>query len=179
MKPHRCLNVFPLILLLLAVSVSCAPAAGGPIALASFTENYVSVSITLQHDAAGNALLAAAFTPDAGHHLYSKDIPIDGLEGVGRPTLLELTPASQMTALGELTESVEAREPDFEPKELLVYPDGPVTLSLPVRLPAGNDWIDAEVKITYMACTAHQCKPPVEGKIVQVRIPGAEMFAGR
>jgi hypothetical protein len=108
--------------------------------------------------------------------LYSTHIPINGLEGLGRPTLLELTEGSQMTALGTLTESVQAQAPDFEPKELLVYPAGAVTLSLPVELPPGSDWSDDQVKVTYMACSAYQCKPPVVGKIVPIRIPGAKLF---
>jgi hypothetical protein len=147
--------------------------------LASFTEKYVAVAIYLEHTPDGTAILSATFTPSKGHHLYSKDIPANGLMGLGRPTLLALTDGSQMTALGELIESVKAQEPDFEPKDLLVYPAGPVTLRLPVELPPGNDWIDDEVKITYMACTAYQCKPPVEGKIVPVRIPGAEMVTSQ
>jgi hypothetical protein len=81
-----------------------------------------------------------------------------------------------MIAAGELNESVAAQEPEFEPKELLVYPEGPVTLYLPIQLPPGSEWIDDEIRITYMACTAYQCKPPVEGKVVQVRVPGAEAF---
>ncbi len=174
MKLHRYLNVLLLVVLLSAAGVSCTPAGSKPLALASFTENYVDVSISLEHDSAGNYFLSATFTPPQGHHLYSKDIPANGLDGLGRPTLLELTGESQMKALGELTESVEAQEPDFEPKELLVYPAGPVTLRLPVQLPPGDKWVNDEVKITYMACSAHQCKPPVEGKIVTVRVPGAD-----
>lgn len=165
-----------LLILLLSAIVSCAPAPGKPIALASFREKFVDVSISLERDSNGGAVLSATFTPSQDHHLYSKDIPINGLEGLGRPTLLELTEKSQMTTLGELIESVPAQEPDFEPKELLVYPAGPVTLKLPVKLPPGNDWIDDQVKITYMACSAYQCKPPVEGKIVSVRIPGVDAF---
>lgn len=165
-----------LLILLLSAIVSCAPAPGKPIALASFREKFVDVSISLERDSNGGAVLSATFTPSQDHHLYSKDIPINGLEGLGRPTLLELTEKSQMTTLGELIESVPAQEPDFEPKELLVYPAGPVTLKLPVKLPPGNDWIDDRIKITYMACSAYQCKPPVEGKIVSVRIPGVDAF---
>ncbi len=179
MKLHRCFNVLLSTLLLLVASVSCAPTASKPFALASFTENYVSVSIVLERASTGNTFLSATFTPPEGHHLYSKDIPINGLKGLGRPTLLELTAKSQMTTLGELTESVPAQEPDFEPKELLVYPAGPVTLRLPVQLPSGKGWIDDEVKITYMACSAYQCKPPVEGKAVPIRVPGAEAFDSR
>ncbi len=176
MKLRPFFSVLLLAMLLSAVSVACTPAQIESIALASFTENYVDVSIFLERNQAGSAFLSATFTPPDGHHLYSKDIPADGLEGLGRPTLLELTAESQLIAVGELTASAQAQEPDFEPKELLVYPEGPVTLTLPVELPPGNDWIDDEIKITYMACSAYQCKPPVEGKIVQIRIPGAEAF---
>jgi hypothetical protein len=41
-------------------------------------------------------------------------------------------------------------------------------------LPPGADWMEDELSITFMACSANQCKPPVEGKIVPVRIPGAD-----
>lgn len=176
MKLRFSFNVLLLIMLSVITGVSCTPAQSGPITLASFTEKYVEVSISLEHGRDGNTFLSATFTPSEGHHLYSKDIPINGLEGLGRPTLLELTEESQMMSLGALIESVQAQEPDFEPKELLVYPAGPVTLRLPIRLPPGNAWIDDEIKITYMACSAYQCKPPVEGKIVRVRIPGAGAF---
>jgi hypothetical protein len=176
MKLRLCLNVLLSLVLLSAVSISCAPASSGSLALASFTENDVGVSIYLERDSAGNTLLSATFTPPDGHHVYSKDISIHGVMGLGRPTLLELTEESQITALGKLIESAKAQEPDFEPKELLVYPEGPVTLSLPVELIPGSDWIDDEIRVTYMACSAYQCKPPVEGKIVPVRIPGAEVF---
>ncbi len=93
---------------------------------------------------------------------------------MGRPTLLELTPNSHMKATGPLTENKKPQAPDFEPKELLVYPQGPVTLSLPVDLPPGAEWVEDELSVTYMACSASQCKPPVEAKIVPVRIPGAD-----
>ena len=179
MKLRLFFSVLSIIFLLAAVNAACTPASGELIVLASFTENYVSVSISLERDPVGGAFLSATFTPPDGHHLYSKDIPASGLDGLGRPTLLELAAESRMTSLGQLTESVQAQEPDFEPRELLVYPEGPVTLRLPVELPPGEDWVAEEIKVTYMACSAYQCKPPVEGKIVQIRIPGAEMFDGQ
>lgn len=156
--------------------VFCTPAAEGPILLASLTENYVEVSIFLEQNAAGNYMLSATFTPPQGYHLYSKDIPVTGIEGLGRPTLLALTSKSVMKANGVLTESAKAEAPKFEPRELFVYPLGAVTLRLPVELPPGNDWIDDEVQVTYMACSASLCKPPVVGKIVSIRIPGADML---
>jgi hypothetical protein len=174
MKLRFFLGVLLLTTMLLGTSVSCTPTAAQPISLMSFTENYVDVAIYLERNSAGNYFLSATFTPPNGYHLYSKDIPLKGINGLGRPTLLELTTASQMRAIGELTESAKAGEPGFEPKELLVYPLGAVTLSLPVELPPGRDWIEDEIKITYMTCSDSQCKPPVEGKIVSVRIPGTD-----
>lgn len=176
MKFRVFLNVLPWISLLLATSLSCASAPRESIALASFSENYVDVHIYLERNSTGKYFLSATFTPPDGYHLYSKDIPLMGADGLGRPTLLELTSASRMEAMGELIESVAAQEPDFEPKELFVYPTGPVTLSLPVQLPSGDDWVDDQLKITYMACSAVQCKPPVMGKIVSVRLPGANVL---
>ena len=99
------------------------------------------------------------------------------VEGLGRPTLLEVPSESHMKPLGELIESVPAEVPNFEPRELLVYPAGAVTLSLPVELPEGNDWVEDVVKVTYMSCSETGCKPPVVGKLVAVRIPGADIMA--
>lgn len=166
-----------LYLFLGAVLVSCMSSTSETIALASFTENYVEVSIYLEDDPQGNYLLSATFTPPDGYHLYSKDIPITGIDGLGKPTLLELSADSQINAIGDLMESVQTQEPGFEPKELLVYPHGPVTLSLPVELPSGDGWIEEELEITYMACSGSQCKPPVVAKRVLVPIPSAGIFA--
>ena len=105
MKLRSFLSVLLLTTLLLASSVSCAPAPSQSVALASFIENYVEVSIYLEDDSAGNYFLSATFTPPDGYHLYSKDIPLMGANGLGRPTLLELTSDSRMKAIGELVES--------------------------------------------------------------------------
>lgn len=162
--------------MVVAASASCAPVKSKHILLAAFTENDVGVSIFLEPQSEEKYILSATFTPPEGYHLYSKDIPLTGIDGVGRPTLIELTPTSQLNAAGDLRESVKAQEPDFEPKALLIYPAGPVTLSLPVELPTGNGWTEAEVQITYMACSASQCKLPVVGKRVLIAVPGAAMF---
>jgi hypothetical protein len=175
LKLRLCLHVLLLAISLSAAGVACAPVPSGPVSLVSFTENYVEVSISLERSAEGNYILSGTFTPPDGYHLYSKDIPLNGVNGLGRPTLLELGPDGPIKANGELRESVKAEAPNFEPKELLVYPLGPVTLSLPVELPGGGDPIDAEIKVTYMTCSANLCKPPVEGKIIAIRIPGVNI----
>lgn len=148
-------------------------APGSPLTLASFTESEVTVDITLEQDVSGQVYLAATFTPEEGEHLYSKDIPRNGVNGLGRPTLLELAPESKLVATGVLTESVVAVSVDDSP-ELMVYPEGPVTLRLPVTLPDGEGWFDEQVSVTYMACADGQCCPPVVGKLVPVRVPGSD-----
>ena len=155
--------------------LSTAPQ-GVSLSLASFTENYVDVSIQLEGNVSEGYFLSATFTPPDGYHLYSKDIPLNGVDGLGRPTLLELTENSQIHAIGMLTESVKTMESNFEPKELSVYPHGAVTLSLPVELPAGDTWLDDTVKVTFMACSESTCKPPVTGKIVPIRVPGVDVY---
>ncbi len=166
--------------LIISLAVTSCVAADSPsefpIALATFTENDVDVSIQLERNDEGNYFLSAEFSPPAGYYLYSKDIPLTGVDGLGRPTLLTLTPASQLKTAGGLVESVKAKEPEFEPKGLLVYPSGAVTLSLPVELPAGSDWVDETVKVTFMTCNNQGCKPPVMGKLVSIRVPGADTF---
>jgi len=165
-----------LTLIMAVITTSCNSRVRSPYELAAFTENEVTVSIYLDKNADGEYFLSATFTPPDGYHLYSKDIPITGVDGLGRPTLLELTEESQMKSLGALVESVNAEIPNFEPKELLVYPPGPLALSLPVELPQGDGWVKDVIKITYMACSDGGCKAPVTGKLVVVRIPSVELF---
>ncbi len=161
-----------LVLLSTCLQVSCNRA-GMPIELATFTESKVSVEISLDVDENDQAWLIATFTPEAGKHLYSKDIPRDGVDGLGRPTLLEVVPGSRIKAAGKLSESVAAFLND-EMQGLPTYPEGPVTLSLPISLPEGTGWFDEQVSITYMACSAGACYPPVVEKLVPVRLPGEE-----
>jgi hypothetical protein len=146
------------------------------VSLAAFTANDVYVSIQLEGDQNMVPLLSATFIPPDGYHLYSKDVPRKGTNGLGRPTLLELMAGSRMKAISELMESVAPQVPSFEPKELLVYPSGEVTLSMEVELPPGDEWLDDSVSVTYMACSDQLCKPPVVAKIVAVRIPAADFF---
>ena len=153
---------------------ACASSTSGfvsPHQLAAFSQNSVSVAIALQQEASGNTFLTATFTPISGDHLYSKDIPREGVDGEGRPTLLELTLQSALRATGELKASVEDEVFSTGPEALKVYPSGPVTLRLPVSLPAGRGWYDDQVSVTYMACSQTTCKAPVVGKIVRVLIP--------
>ena len=172
------LNI-PIFLILIVSSISCraTPALGDSLELATSTENNVEVTIMLERFNNDQFFLSATFTPqNPGLHLYSKDIPKTGVEGLGRPTLLELSEGSSLQALSELAESVAPQAPNTPPFELLTYPAGPVTLSLPVLLPDGNAWSDDEVIVTYMACDEQGCRPPVQQKPIAIKIPGKGLF---
>ena len=169
------------LLTLIIFFTACAPKAILPpdshLSLAAFSENSVGVSIALTRDVFGQIFLTATFTPPPDHHLYSKDIPITGVDGLGRPTLLELSGNSKIQIIGQLIENVPAAMEQFESLQLPVYPVGAVTLSLPILLPQGTDWVDDTVVITFMACGDNGCKPPVMRKVVAVRVPGTELIA--
>jgi len=163
-------------------TTSCQPAAvlepGQTLQLASSAENNVEVTIALTRDESGQFILSATFTPQLlNMHLYSKEIPRNGVEGVGRPTLLELSQGSSLKANGDLIESVSSSQSSsFDSEGLLLYPAGPVTFSLPVLLPDGNDWVNEEVIVTYMACDDRGCRAPVEQKPISIKIPGMGLF---
>lgn len=166
---------------MLFITASCRPASvlepGQTLQLATSTENKVEVTIALTRENSGQFILSATFTPQlASLHLYSKEIPRNGVEGLGRPTLLELAEGSALKANGDLIESILASQASLDPENLLVYPAGPVTLSLPVLLPDGNNWVNDEVIVTYMTCDGQGCRAPVQQKPIAIKIPGNGLF---
>jgi hypothetical protein len=169
-------------LLALIGATACQPAPvlepGQTLQLATSAENKVEVTIALIRNEDGQFILSATFTPQLlNMHLYSKEIPRNGVEGVGRPTLLELAEGSALKANGEVTESiVSSQSSSFDAEGLLLYPAGPVTLSLPVLLPDGNDWVNDEVIVTYMACDDRGCRAPVQQKPIAIKIPSMGLF---
>lgn len=161
-----------LLLFLLLLLTACQPAQNQTLELTRSTESFVEVVITLTRAAEGQAYLSATFTPtESKLHLYSKDIPLGGVDGLGRPALLELPKDSLIQINGELTESVPSQSLLADEPDLLMYPEGSITLTLPVTLPPGKDWFDDRVIVTYMACSGYNCRPPVEGKVIPIHIP--------
>ncbi len=151
---------------------SCQPVSPAVIELANFQENFVDVKVTLLRAEDGQPSLAATFTPlEPNLRLYSKDIPRSGVDGVGRPALIEIPPDSDLRAAGSLRESVAPQSVFMDTPELPVYPPGSVTFFLPVILPPGSGWVTREILVTYMACSDYACRAPVEGKVVPVYIP--------
>ena len=94
----------------------------------------VKLSVSLSKGDGGKRWLQATFAPtQAKYHVYSKDLPREGVNFIGRPTLIELPTHSAISDVGSLT----ADQPVETLDGLEVYPDGPVTLTLPFTLSAG------------------------------------------
>lgn len=136
--------------------------------LLTLTERNVTVVIHLEHGEGAAATLVGTFTPDDHEpplHLY--DIALIGDAG-GVATRMDLEPGPA-EATGPLT----ADQTPHDHAGVSIYPDGPVTLRLPIRLPAGPPDGTAEVgvKLSYMACTMEACLRPLMGKVVTLSLP--------
>ena len=169
--PMRC---NPL-LILLATLLLTPVFAGEP--LASFTKNDVTVVITLEPGAAPDqATLIGVFTPKLLSdplHLYG--IGISGKEG-GVATRIAIAPDQAAAATGPLVADKKAYDHDG----VDVYPDGPVTVRLPVRLPASEDGAPVETKlqVSYMACTTKLCPYlPLIDHAVKINLPSVRRVA--
>jgi thiol-disulfide isomerase/thioredoxin len=142
--------------------------------LGAMTRSGVRVDLTLQEDRSHRSWLAATFIPQAADtHLYAKSLPENGVNGLGRPTRLSVVTASGIQLTGELIADRPEREDRLDTLNtiLLVYPPGPVTLLVPVRITAPAR---AEVSLSYMACGAEGCRPPVQDARVVVTFPPAQ-----
>lgn len=144
-------------------------AAGGGRAtspLAQFSDQGVSVTIGVKDRSSTRATLVATFTPDRpGFHLYSVDMPATGINGVGRP--ISMVAQGALTSSGPLTAETRATTLTLAGTGLTlpVYPDGPVTVDLPVTI-AGRS--EATLLVGYAACSKTTCLPPVSGHRVQL-----------
>ncbi len=96
----------------------------------------------------------------------------------GRLFTLELVSSASIRPAGPLV----ADQPTIELQVAAlgltfpVYPEGAVTLRLPVTLTA-KDSATAVLSVTYMACSDRICLPPVIDKRIAVRIPASAASA--
>jgi thioredoxin 1 len=148
-------------------------------ALGSFSQGGVRVDITLQEDASfpndpsRQRWIAAAFVPERSDaHLYAKELPAHGVDGLGRPTQLSVVSSSGVRVIGDPVADRRVRADVIEELHLSlpVYPNGPVTLRLPVTLERGAR---AELSVSYMACGGIGCQPPVSDKRIDVMLSSA------
>ncbi|MFF8835740.1 hypothetical protein [Streptomyces sp. NPDC015130] len=137
-------------------------------AVTEFNENGVTVRLSVADWKSDAGTLVATFTPDeAGFHLYSTALPAEGVEGVGRPT--EVRPVGSVATAGAMTVDKQVKSitvPGVR-AALPVYPDGPVTVTLPIRATAPGE---AKVLIGYASCSSTEgCTIPVADRAVALR----------
>lgn len=140
------------------------------------TEHDVEVRIDVIKRLDGQLSLSGTFTPTREQfYLYSKDLPKDGLNGLGRPTLLEVVKSDSIKVTGplEANQPVQNVRVDILDLSFPVYPVGPVTLSLPFEFTGKDSSASLEVNITYMACSDRTCLPPVIDKHLSITVPSS------
>jgi thiol-disulfide isomerase/thioredoxin len=143
--------------------------------LASVTERGVRVTLALEQDSEARAWLAATFAPvDRDTHIYSKDLPSGGVNGLGRPTRLAVVSSTGLTMAGAVVADRPASDDrvDVLQTTLSVYPPGAVTLRAPVTIADVRSGARAEVSVGYMACGPKGCLPPVVDKRIAIAVPG-------
>jgi hypothetical protein len=144
-------------------------------ALWEFSKNGVSTKIELRESPSGQLELLGTFTPTLEHfHLYSKDLPRNGLNGLGRPTLLEVvSPSGAIRLKGALKAYQTPHDLYFKILDLSfpVYPEGAVMLGLPFEFIGTADADSVELSVTYMACSDQTCLAPVVDKHITINIP--------
>lgn len=145
-----------------------ASAAGGDGAAGRLHAGGVSVVVRWRGSAPAPRL-EATYTPDEpGYHLYGTELPPLGVDGLGRPTRLEVGGAATATAAPAPDRPSRPEPVAGASRPVPVYPPGPVTLSLPTRLaPTGVP----RVWVSYAACSATACLPPVTHEPVDVTPP--------
>lgn len=140
-------------LYLSACSSSTSPA------WAQFADQGVRVRVEIKDRTAAPTTLAATFTPQRpGFHLYSIDLPATGIHGVGRP--IKVVAQGALRSAGRLTTEAKVVMMPLAGTTLTlpVYPDGPVTVDLPVTTDGQGP---ATVLVSYAACSPTTCMPPV------------------
>lgn len=127
----------------------------------------VAVTAVLGTGPDGTGQVRVTFTPDrSGYHLYSASLPPGGVSGLGTPT--SVTAAGALRAAGRASASEPVRDlrlPELG-VTLPVYPDGPVTITLPVRRAGPGR---PAVAVTYGACSTATCLPPVRSRVISLR----------
>ena len=121
----------------------------------------VEVEARLEHDQ-----LSVTLTPQRrGFHVYSVDLPADGVEGLGVATTVRALGGIRATSRPRADQPVRELEYPSLGLALPVYSDGPVTLSFRVdRSPS-----TPRVRVTYAACSTSRCLPPVRDAEVPLR----------
>lgn len=127
-----------------------------------FSDGGVTVVAVLTAEPDGTGYVRVTFSPQRpGYHLYSINLPPGGVNGLGIPTVVTVRDGLRVT--GSPTADVPASSLRVEELDvdLPVYPARPVTVTVPVGRTGSRP---LEVLVTYGACSATTCLPPVRNR---------------
>ena len=145
-----------------ATASACGPSARS--VQERFDLSRVQVVIHLERSEERTTVVAEFRPLEEGLHLYGRDLPMEGIDGAGRPTRVDVADAG-WRAVGPPQPSVDAENvvlAGFE-EPFPIYPDGPVTLRQAIEPTGDLDDGRIELSITFMACSsAGVCFAPVE-----------------
>jgi hypothetical protein len=153
--------------LVAAITTGCGSA---PSVHERFDASRVEVDIHLERSADQTTVVADFRPLQDGLHLYGTALAMDGIDGAGRPTRVDVVDAG-WRAIGpaqasELAEDVALAGFD-EP--FPIYPDGRVTLRQAIESSGDLDDGRIDLSITFMACSsAGVCFAPVERHAVSL-----------
>jgi hypothetical protein len=146
-------------------------------ASAHFSDSGVDVTLQVTEWNGNSGMLTAVLRPErATYHLYSVSLPLHGIDGVGRPTRVSVTGAVQSRGLPSASAPVHQLVVPGIPLPLPVYPDGPVTVTVPIRAARSGAAITS---VSYAACSAtYGCMVPVTGHRVELTVAGGRISFG-
>lgn len=158
----------PLVAVLASAALLALPAADSAAALATASSATASVSAgeamvtaNLVTEPGGESVLQVTFAPELpGFHIYSLALPTNGLDGLGVPTRVRVSGASIAVGQPAADEPTRYLQIAGLNVALPVYPDAPVTLTVPIRLLSHGQ---TEVTVSYGLCSEIRCLLPVEG----------------
>lgn len=142
---------------LLAASLGACSTGPAPLA-GSLREGHVAVTAVVETDA-----VAVTFTPDRPDlHLYAMELAVERTAGLGVATGVRVGGA--LSATGAATADRPVHDLRLAALEVAVpvYPEGPVTVRVPVRRGEGT----ASLWVSYAACSATECFAPVRDREV-------------
>jgi len=151
------------------------PTPTSTLSTATRTQAGVAVRVSVMGQGSAGWRLKVLLVPlSRGFHLYSLSLPNGGEQGLGIPTRLSVRGALEATGAATAQEPTRLLDIAVLGVKLPVYPDGPVTLDLPVRdaaAAASGDGAVAQVVVSYGACSSATCLAPVIGEVIPVSVP--------
>jgi cytochrome c biogenesis protein CcdA len=139
----------------------------------------VAVSLAMERLSPGRGVLISTLTPrnddGGGWHLYGSGLPRDGLEGIGRPTLVELPEGGPLRALGPASSPTATTEQVVAALNLRIplFVAGPVILRQDIAWDPAAEPLRTRVLVTAMSCNAETCHLPLEREPVELLLGGA------